>query len=202
MSRTDLSEIEYLRHIEHLAREIVNAADREGWLTLTAASDEATPLHRAVIETARQLRHHHFDGDGCLDEDLPLMKLAGVVILRPDALPVDMQESYSEICARLDVEARPGGWAIWNTWAKDGQPISIVMVDHSGTAGLLTNWAQGIEVYPITPLPAQVVLTRQGWVTPMTLSPASARKLGATRPTCQTPPMNPEASGGSTPTPG
>ncbi|MGJ6966248.1 hypothetical protein ACSDR0_30500 [Streptosporangium sp. G11] len=201
MPRTDLSEIEYLRHIEHLAREIVNAADGEGWLTLTTTSDEATPLRRAVIETARQLRHHHFDGDGCLDEDLPLMKLAGVVILRPHAVPVGMEESYTEICARLDVEARPGGWAIWNTWAKDRQPISIVLVDSSGTEGLLTNWAQGIEVYPVTPPPAQVVMTRQGWITPMTLPPASARKLGATRPTCQHP-TNPEVSGGGTPTPG
>ena len=182
MSRTDLSDIEYLRHIEHLAREIVNAADDEGWLTLTATSDGGTPLRRAVIETARQLRHHHFDGDGCLDEDLPPMKLAGVVILRPGSLPVGMQESYSEICDRLDVEARPEGWTVWNTWAKDGQPISVVLVDSNGTEGLLTNWAQGIEVYPIIPLPAQVVLTRQGWITPMTLSPASARKLGATRP--------------------
>ncbi|GAA4180398.1 hypothetical protein GCM10022252_03180 [Streptosporangium oxazolinicum] len=182
MSRTELSDIEYLRHIEHLAREIVNTADNEGWLTLATISDEATPLQRAVIETARRLRHHHFDGDGCLDEDLPLMKLAGVVILRPDALPVGMEESYSEICARLDVEARPEGWAIWNTWAKDGQSISIVLIDSSGTEGLLMNWAQGIEVYPVTPLPAQVVLTRQGWVTPMPLSPASARKPETIRP--------------------
>ncbi|MER5645485.1 hypothetical protein [Streptosporangium sp. NPDC002524] len=182
MSRIDLSDIEYLRHIEHLAREIVDAAGDEGWLTLATVSDEATPLRRAVIETARQLRHYHFDGDGCLDEDLPLMRLAGVVILRPDALPVGMEESYTEICARLGVEARPEGWAIWNTWAKDGQPISIVLIDPGGTEGLLTNWAQGIEVYPITPLPAQVVLTRQGWITPMALSPASARKLEVTRP--------------------
>ncbi|MFF3445438.1 hypothetical protein [Streptosporangium sp. NPDC002721] len=182
MFRTDFSDIEYLRHIEHLAREIVNAADNEGWLTLITTSDEATPLRRAVTETARHLRHHHFDGDGCLDEDLPLMKLAGVVILRPHALPVGMEESYSEICDRLDIGARPEGWAIWNAWAKDGQPISIVLVDSSGTEGLLTNWTQGIEVYPITPLPAQVILTRQGWITPMTLSPASARELEATRP--------------------
>nr|BFE85136.1 hypothetical protein GCM10020093_077370 [Planobispora longispora] len=152
-----------------------------------------------MIETARHLRHYHFDGDGCLDGELPPMKLAGVVILRPHAVPVDMQESYTEICARLDIEARPEGWAIWNTWAGDGQPISIVLVDAGGTEGLLMNWARGIEVYPVTPLPAQVVLTRQGWLTPMTLSPASARRLGATRPTGRTLPVNPGSSGGSTP---
>ncbi|MFB9707514.1 hypothetical protein ACQP10_03855 [Streptosporangium sandarakinum] len=197
MSPTDLSETEYLRHIEHLARAIVDAADGEGWLALTGVSDEATPLQRAVIETARHLRHHHFDGDGCLGGELPLMKLAGVIILRPHTVPADMEESYIEICTRLGVEARPEGWAIWNTWAMDGQPISLVLVDSGGTEGLLTNWSRGIEVYPVTPLPAQVVLTRQGWVTPMTLSPAGARRLGATRPTYQTLPMNPDASGGS-----
>jgi hypothetical protein len=130
------------------------------------------------------------------------MRLAGVVILRPHAVPADMEESYTEVCTRLEVEARPEGWAIWNTWAEDGQPISIVLIDSSGTEGLLTNWAHGIEVYPVTPLPAQVVLTRQGWVTPMILSPASARRLGATRPTYQTLPMNPAASGGGAPAPG
>ncbi|GGQ30563.1 hypothetical protein [Streptosporangium pseudovulgare] len=202
MSRTDLSETEYLRHIEHLARAIVDAADGEGWLVLTGVSDEATPLRRAVIEMARQLRHHHFDGDGCLDGELPPMKLAGVVILRPHAVPAGMEESYTEICARLGVEAQPEGWAIWNAWARDGQPVSIVLADSSGTEGLLTNWAHGIEVYPVTPLPAQVVLTRQGWVTPMTLSPASARRLGAARPTCRTLPMDSDASGGSAATPG
>jgi hypothetical protein len=116
------------------------------------------------------------------------MKLAGVVILRPHAVPVGMNESYTGICTRLGVEARPEGWAIWNTWAKDGQPISIVLVDSSGTEGLLMNWAQGIEIYPATPLAAQVVLTQQGWLTPMTLSPVSARKLGAAQPMYQKPP--------------
>lgn len=38
------------------------------------------------------------------------------------------------------------------------------------------------DTHPVVPLPAQVVLSRQGWVTPMTLSPFSARRLGVSRP--------------------
>ncbi|WP_449060692.1 hypothetical protein, partial [Planomonospora algeriensis] len=189
-------EPEYLRHIEHLAREIVNAASAEGWLTYADDLDGATPLQRTVNETARQLRHHHFDGDGCLDEERPFLRLAGVVLLRPDAVPLGMEESYPEICARLGVEAKPEGWAIWNTWAEDGQGLSIVLADSEGTEGLLMNWARGIEVYPLTPLPAQVVLTRQGWLTPMTLSPLSTRRLGAVQPASRKIPTNPDASGG------
>ncbi|GGL34340.1 hypothetical protein [Planomonospora parontospora] len=202
MPRPDLSEPEYLRHIEHLAREIVNVASAEGWLTYAEDPAEATLLQRAVNETARQLRHYHFDGDGCLDEERPFLRLAGIVLLRPDAVPLGIEESYPEICARLGVEAKPEGWAVWNTWASDGQSLSIVLAGSEGTEGLLMNWARGIEVYPLAPLPAQVVLTRQGWLTPMTLSPRSARRLGVIQPASWKAPANPETSGGGTPAPG
>jgi hypothetical protein len=202
MPRPDLSEPEYLRHIEHLAREIVNAANAEGWLTYADDPDEATPLQRMVNETARQLRHYHFDGDGCLEEERPFLRLAGVVLLRPDAVPLGMAGSYSEICARLGVQVRPEGWAIWNAWAEDGQSLSIVLADSDGTEGLLMNWARGIEVYPLALLPAQVVLTRQGWLTPMTLSPLSARRLGVIQPASRKASTNPDASSGSAPAPG
>ncbi|GGL48382.1 hypothetical protein [Planomonospora parontospora] len=202
MPRPDLSEPEYLRHIEHLARKIVNAASAEGWLTYADDPAEATPLQRMVNETARQLRHYHFDGDGCLDEERPFLRLAGAVLLQPQAVPLGMEESYPEICARLGVEARPEGWAIWNTWAADGQSLSMILADSGGTEGLLMNWARGIEIYPLTPLSAQVVLTRQGWLTPMTLSPRSARRLGAIQPVSGKAAAKPEASGGGTPAPG
>ncbi|MEW9530410.1 hypothetical protein [Microbispora sp. NPDC049125] len=202
MVRAELSEPEYLRHIEHLTREIVNAAADEGWLTYGDDPLEFTPLQRAVNEVARHIRHYHFDGDGCIDPELPTMKLAGTVILQPQAIPIGMEGTYSQICARLGVEARPEGWAIWNTWATDGHPISIIMVDLEGTEGMLMNWTRGIEVYPATPLPAQMALTRQGWVTPMTLSPFSTRKLGIHRPLYWSPATHPDASGGGTPAPG
>ncbi|GAA4983777.1 hypothetical protein HD597_009495 [Nonomuraea thailandensis] len=193
-----LSETEYLRHIELLARDVIHAANEEGWLTYDREATAATPLHRAVNELARQIRHHHFSGDGCLEDDLPLMRLAGIVLLHPKAIPPDMEGTYEEICARLGVPPAADGWAVWNAWAHDRQPISIVLADTDGTEGILVNWAHGIEVYPAAPLPAQVVLTRQGWITPMTLSPLSARKLGVTRP----PYWTPDASGEGTPAPG
>ncbi|MET8984645.1 hypothetical protein ABZW49_04275 [Nonomuraea wenchangensis] len=201
MAGADLSEPEYLRHIEHLARELVNAAADEGWLTCDGQLMHLTPLQRAVTEMARQIRHYHFDGDGCINPELPPMKLAGTLVLKPDAVPLGMEGTYAEICARLGVEPRLEGWAIWNTWAADGQPISIIMVDLDGTEGVLMNWTRGIEVYPVTPVPAQVVLTRQGWVKPMTLSPFSVRKLGTNRPIYWPPAPTPEASGGGVPAP-
>ncbi|MER5321944.1 hypothetical protein [Streptosporangium roseum] len=199
MSRHELSEAEYLRHLEHLAREIVSAAHGEGWITYGDDPEGVTPLQRSVNEMARQIRHYHFDSDGCLDPELPILKLAGVVVLQPHALPLGMDETYNEICARLGVEARPEGWAIWNTWAEDGRSISIILVDSDATEGILMNWMRGIEVYPVTPLPAQVTLTRQGWVAPMTLSPFSARKLGATRPVYWSPGADSDASSSGTP---
>ncbi|MEV6867263.1 hypothetical protein AB0M44_40515 [Streptosporangium subroseum] len=202
MGQAELSEPEYLRHIEHLTRQIVNAAAHEGWLTYGDDPSELTPLQQAVNEVARQIRHYHFDQDGCIDPELPMMQLAGAVILQPKAVPIGMEGTYPQICARLGVEARPEGWAIWNTWATSGQPISIIMVDMDGTEGMLMNWTRGIEVYPVTPLPAQVVLTRQGWVTPMTLSLFSTRKLGISRPLCWSPAPKSDASGRGTSAPG
>lgn len=188
MPAAELSEPEYLRHVEHLARKVVAMAKEEGWLSHGDDPAELTPLQQVISQLDDQIRHHHFAGDGCVDDsELPLMKLAGIVVLRPEAMPAGMAGTYDEICARLGVDARPEGWAIWNTWAADGQPVSIVMVDLEGTEGVLMNWTRGIEVYPVTPLPAQVVLARQGWVTPMTLSRLSARKLGTTRPVCWSP---------------
>lgn len=202
MAVVDLSEPEYLRHIEYLARELVNAAADEGWLTYGGQRTHLTPLQRAVTEIAHQIRHYHFDGGGCIDPELSPMKLAGTVVLKPDAVPLGMEGTYAEICTRLGVEPRPEGWAIWNTWTADGQPISITMVDPDAAEGVLMNWMQGIEVYPVIPLPAQVALTRQGWVTPMTLSPFSVRKLGTNRPTYWPPTPAADASGGGTPDPG
>ncbi|WP_433436992.1 hypothetical protein [Nonomuraea sp. CA-141351] len=198
MPPANLSETEYLRHIELLARDVVHAANEEGWLTHDRVATPATALHRAVNELARQIHHYHFSGDGCLEDDPPPMQLAGIVLLRPKTIPPDMEGTYEEICTRLGIPPAADGWAVWNAWANDRQPICVILADTDRTEGILTNWAHGIEIYPPAPLPAQVVLTRQGWLTPMTLSPLSVRKLGITRP----PYWTPSASGGGTPTPG
>ncbi|MFD6552371.1 hypothetical protein, partial [Streptomyces sp. NPDC058398] len=82
MTRPDLSELDHLREIERLAGVVVGAASAECRLSYQPDADDATPLRRAVNALARGLRHYHFPGDGCLDDeaDRPELKLAGVVI--------------------------------------------------------------------------------------------------------------------------
>lgn len=67
------------------------------------------------------------------------MRLISVVLLRPKAMPFDMDDDYETACQRLNVDPRPEGWAVWNTWSKQGQPVSLVMTDLDGTEGLLIN---------------------------------------------------------------
>ncbi len=60
---------EYHAQVEALAHEVVNLAAKEGWLTYLPDDEEQTPLQQAINELARNLRHVHCEGDGCLDED-------------------------------------------------------------------------------------------------------------------------------------
>lgn len=60
-----LSELDYLRHVEQLANAVVDAAFDEGWYL----EAEETPLQTAVNELGKRLRHVHYEGDGCLEED-------------------------------------------------------------------------------------------------------------------------------------
>lgn len=53
--------------IERLANEVVEAAFREGWLMYLPDDESQTALQRSINELARNLRHAHFEGDGCLD---------------------------------------------------------------------------------------------------------------------------------------
>ncbi|MEV6194860.1 hypothetical protein AB0M19_20975 [Streptomyces sp. NPDC051920] len=182
MPRPELSEFDHLREIERLAQAVTNAAAAEGWLSFASGSEEATSLQRAVNQLARGLRHYHFPGDGCLDEeeDRPTVKLAGVVVLRPSAMPAGMEETYQEACARLGVEPRPEGWALWNTWSEDGVRVTMIVSAVDTTEGLLANWARGRAAYPVTPVPSQIVQIHQGWSGPMIFSPFGAKKLGLT----------------------
>ena len=54
----------------------------------------------------------------------------------------------------------------------------MVVTAVAATEGLLANWAHGISIYPVVPLPAQIELVRQGWVEPMTFSPRAVRYMG------------------------
>ncbi|GAB0105179.1 hypothetical protein JMUB6875_41570 [Nocardia sp. JMUB6875] len=63
----DEDECAYLRRIERLAHEVCDHALGEGWLSYAPDPSDSTPLQRAVNELARNLRHIHHEGDGCLD---------------------------------------------------------------------------------------------------------------------------------------
>ncbi|MFF3323455.1 hypothetical protein [Streptomyces sp. NPDC002889] len=182
MPRPELSELDHLREVERLAKAVTNAAFAEGWLSYEPDAEAATPLQRAVNALARELRHHHFPGDGCLDEeeDRPSAGLAGVLVLRPSVMPAGMGETYQQACARLGVEPRQEGWALWNTWGDGGTRVTMVVSAVDTTEGLLANWARNRPVYPVTPLPSQIAQIHQGWAGPMTFSPLGAQKLGLT----------------------
>ncbi|MFF0524253.1 hypothetical protein ACFYTC_36635 [Actinomadura nitritigenes] len=180
MARPELSEYEYLREVEARGRAVVDAAAGDGWLADDEDAEETSALRGAVDELARVLRHYHYKGDGCLagEADRPRMRLVGVVLLRPAAMPFGMDNDYETACQRLNVDPRPEGWAVWNTWSEQGLAVSLVMTDLDGTEGLLVNWAQGIATYPVTPVPSQIAQVHQGWTAPMTVSPRVRRHLG------------------------
>ncbi|GAA2349410.1 hypothetical protein [Dactylosporangium salmoneum] len=108
MPEPDLSEQEYLRQIELLAIDVVDQARGEGWLSYQPDPDQATPLQRAVNELARQVRHHHFDGDGCLDDDRAVLHLGGAALIAPGRTPQE-HDLYQTRCAELGVETRAEG---------------------------------------------------------------------------------------------
>ncbi len=65
-----LSDEDYLKKVEELANVVCDEALEEGWLTYLPDDDDQTPLQRAINELARNLRHVHHEGDGCLDQDV------------------------------------------------------------------------------------------------------------------------------------
>ncbi|MDT9700485.1 hypothetical protein [Streptomyces sp. P17] len=167
------SELDYLREVERLAHQIKVAAYDEGWPALDADPEAATPLQRRVNALARALHHYHFEGDGCLQEDRPLVRLFGAAVLKPGIM-----EGYDELCARFGVEPRPEGWALWHTWGDGELKVTMVVSAVETTEGLFQNWSHGRPVDPVTPLPSRVALVHGGWIGPMTLSPRGARRLG------------------------
>ena len=60
---------EYLQEVERLAKVVTAEAFEEGWLIYLTDNEEQkqTPLQAAVNELAQNLRHVHYDGDGCLE---------------------------------------------------------------------------------------------------------------------------------------
>jgi hypothetical protein len=172
--RPRLSEYEYLRQLELLATDIVNHAQHEGWLSYLPDPADATAVQRAVNELARQLRHHHFPGDGCLDDESPPLHLAGAYLLTPGTTDTE-QASYRARCATLGVEPRDDGWGLWHTWDHQQHPHSIVTTALDTTQGLLDNWSHGHDLHPARPHRSQIAAVVSGWTEPMILSPGYAR---------------------------
>lgn len=166
----DLDEHEYLRRLDLLARELIDRADDEGWLSYLPDPESATPLQRTVNEIARSVLHYHFEGDGCVDER-PLMRLGGAALIRPS-------DFYADICALLGVETRPEGWALWHTWDTKGRATTLVTTCLTTTEGLLSNWARRIRVNPATPDRAQIAAVVRGWCGPVVYSPDHTDRLG------------------------
>ncbi|MEV6682952.1 hypothetical protein AB0N09_39745 [Streptomyces erythrochromogenes] len=178
MTSPKLSELDHLREIERLADHVRLAASGEGWLSYREDPEDATALHRSVNALARALRHHHFEGDGCSGGDRPLIRLAGASVLKPGAMPAGVEEEYEEACARIGVEPRSEGWALWNTWSDGGLTVTMVVSAVATTEGLFENWSRGRDIDPVSPLPSQIALVRHGWIGPMTFSPRTVSRTG------------------------
>jgi hypothetical protein len=143
MTAPELSESDYLREIERLANRVKVEAMSEGWLSYQEDPEDATAFQRSVNALARALRHYHFEGDGCLEEDRPLVRLVGASVLKPGAMPAGVGEEYEEVCARIGVEPRPEGWALWNTWSDGELKVTMVVTAVETTEGLFEVTREG-----------------------------------------------------------
>ncbi|MBO3741741.1 hypothetical protein [Actinoplanes flavus] len=74
---------DYLQQMELLAVDVVAAAQDEGRQTYGDDSAGATPLQRSVNELVRVLRHHHFEGGGCVEPNRPVLHLGGAALFAP-----------------------------------------------------------------------------------------------------------------------
>ncbi|MGW1395704.1 hypothetical protein ACWD6Q_29050 [Streptomyces nigra] len=179
MTRPELSELDYLREIERLAKAVASAAAGEQWYV--GDTEGEGPLQRSVNALGRALLHYHFPLDGCLEEEAerPHVPLAAVAVIRPEAMPVGTDETYPHACARLGVEARPEGWALWETWIDGNAKVTMVVSAVDTTEGLLTNWAKGRDLLPVMPLLSQIAQVHAGWTGWGSIfSPYGKRKLG------------------------
>lgn len=175
----ELSDQDYLRQIELLARDVVDAAQDEGSLAYGSDPDDATTLQRAVNQLARHLRREHFAGDGCVGDDRPLQHLGGAAVISPSDDPA-AQASYLAGCSRLGVEARVEGWALWYTWDEKARAHTMVTTALDTTHGLLKSWSLGHDLQPAQPLRAQIAAVVRGWPGPVILSPSHATTIGLT----------------------
>lgn len=170
---SDPTEAEYLRQVELLANDVANRALDECWLSFAPDPDDATPLQRAVNALARRLRDYHFEDDGCVDPDAPLLDLAGAFLISPTSAP-----DYADSCTRLGVEAQPQGWAVWHAWDERRRRITMVTSKIDTTRGMLLAWSKGRHIMPVKPERAAIAATVNGWLGPAVQSPEFAAWAG------------------------
>lgn len=159
---------DYLRRVESCARELILEAVKEE-RQIYFEDPQATAFERALLDLARAVQDwEHFTGDGCLADDPEPLPLAGIVVLKPQAMPPTARFSYESACGGLGVEARAEGWAVWNVWdRKVKYRYALVLSDFTVTEAVLRNWADGIAVQPGEPLRHHIARRVDGWVRPM-----------------------------------
>jgi hypothetical protein len=166
--RSNRDDPDYLRRVESCARELILEAVKENRQVYLEDS-HPTAFDRALVDLARAVEDwEHFTGDGCLADDPPSLPLAGIVILKPKAMPPTARFTYESACDGLGVEPRIEGWAVWNVWdERRKHRHALILSDFNVTQALLRNWAAGIAVQPSQPLRHHIAQRVEGWVRPM-----------------------------------
>lgn len=59
----------YVDKLEGLAWDVVNAAHGEYGEGFRRRADSGTELERSIVRLADRLKHWHYEGDGCLNDD-------------------------------------------------------------------------------------------------------------------------------------
>ena len=148
-----------------------------GWQTYVPDPAEATALLQAVNELARALRHWDFDGDGCIDDGRQPLRLGGAAIITSGSTTAQ-QDAYRYGCARLGVDARDGGWALWHSWDDKARAHTLVTTALDTIRALRGNWSHGRDVHRVQPRRARIAAVVPDWVGPITLSPSPAATVG------------------------
>lgn len=67
--RPRIQDPEYVDALESRAWDVVNAAYEHFGDELREAAPDGPQVQRAIVGLADLLRHHHYEGDGCIDDD-------------------------------------------------------------------------------------------------------------------------------------
>lgn len=68
-SRPPVQDVDYVDTLETLAWAVVNAAYDEFGGDFRQSTGGGSALKRSIVQLADELKHWHYKGDGCLEED-------------------------------------------------------------------------------------------------------------------------------------